>query len=62
MYIGDRGGYICIHTEQHCQVTRESLEAFLSHSFELLQMELAIVTFAGRIRFGDEEIVWYSDN
>lgn len=62
MYIGGRGGYICIHTEQYCQVTRESLEPFLSHLFELSQMELAIVAFAGTIRFGDEEIVWDSEN
>ncbi|MBD2309904.1 MmoB/DmpM family protein [Chroococcidiopsis sp. FACHB-1243] len=62
MYVGGHGGYICIHTEQYCRVTRESLEAFLGHSFELSQMELAIVAFAGKIRFGDKEIVWYSEN
>lgn len=62
MYIGDRGGYIRIHTEQYCRVTRKSLESFLGRSFELSQIEPALVTFAGRIKFGDEEIVWYLEN
>lgn len=62
VYIDDRGGYIRIHTEQYCRVTRKSLEAVLGRSFELSQIEPALATFAGRIRFGDEEIVWYLEN
>lgn len=58
VYIDDRGGYIRIHTEQYCRVTRKSLEAVLGRSFELSQIE-PVATFAGRIIFDKEEIVWY---
>ncbi|NJM73052.1 MAG: monooxygenase [Scytonema sp. RU_4_4] len=62
LYVDDRGGYIRIHTEQYCRVTRKSLEAALGRSFPLSQIEPALATFAGRIRSGDEEIVWYLEN
>lgn len=62
VYVEDRGGYIRIHTEKYCRVTRKSLEAALGRSCQLSQIEPALATFAGRIKFGDDEIVWYLEN
>ncbi|BAY44584.1 Toluene-4-monooxygenase system protein D [Scytonema sp. HK-05] len=62
VYVDDRGGYIRIHTEKYCRVTRQSLEAALGRSCPLSQIEPALATFAGRIQSGDQEIVWYLEN
>jgi toluene monooxygenase system protein D len=59
VYVEDRGGYIRIHTQKYCRVTRKSLEAALGRSCPLSQIEPELATFAGRIRSSDDEIVWY---
>ncbi|KAF3886655.1 MULTISPECIES: MmoB/DmpM family protein [Nostocales] len=62
VYVDDRGGYIRIHTEKYCRVTRKTLEAILGRSCPLSQLEHTLATFAGRIKSGEEEIVWYLEN
>jgi toluene monooxygenase system protein D len=56
----DHGGYVRIHTLQHCRVTRKSLETALGRSFRLAELEPSLSAFAGRMRFvGDEALEWY---
>jgi toluene monooxygenase system protein D len=62
VYVEDRGGYIRIHTERYCRLTRKSLEAALGYSYQLSEIEPNLATFAGRITFGDDEIIWYLEN
>lgn len=56
----DHGGYIRIHTPQHCRVTRASLETALDRPFRLTDLEPSLSSFAGRMKYnGDNEIIWY---
>ncbi len=57
--VEDHGAYVRIHLPRYCRVTRQSLEDALGRPFKLSQLETALSSFAGRIRYGDEEIVWY---
>jgi toluene monooxygenase system protein D len=57
--VQDHGAYVRIHLPRRCRVTRASLEEALGRPFKLAQLETVMSSFAGRIDYGDEEIVWY---
>ncbi len=57
--VEDRGGYIRISVPGRCRVTRASLEDALGRDFPLSELEPALSAFAGRVRFTDDEVLWY---
>lgn len=57
--VDDQGGYIRIHTPNVCRLTRASLEDALGRTFKLHQLEPQLAGFAGRMKSGDDEIVWF---
>jgi toluene monooxygenase system protein D len=57
--VDDQGGYIRIHTPNHCRMTRASLEDALGRNFPLHQLEPSLAGFAGRMNVSDDEIVWF---
>ena len=57
--VEDHGAYVRVHLPDYCRVTRASLEEALGRPFKMTQLELAMPSFAGRIKYGEEEIVWY---
>jgi toluene monooxygenase system protein D len=57
--VDDRGGYIRIHTPKRCRITRKSLQEALGSSISLSQIEPELVSFAGRIRYDEDEILFY---
>lgn len=57
--VEDHRGYVRIHLPRYCRVTQASLEEALGRPFKLAQLENAMPSFAGRIKYGDDEIVWY---
>jgi len=57
--VDDQGGYIRITTPGRCRLTRASLEEALGRSMQLHQIEPQLAGFAGRMQFGDDEVVWY---
>jgi toluene monooxygenase system protein D len=49
-----------IHTDKRCRVTRASLQEALQRPFKLSNLEPALSSFAGRMKYiSDEELVWY---
>lgn len=59
--VDDQGGYVRITTPWRCRLTRKSLEEELGRSFRLSDIEPNLASFAGRIEFGDDEVVWHLD-
>jgi toluene monooxygenase system protein D len=57
--VDDQGGYIRIHTPNHCRMTRASLEDALGRTFPLHRLEPSLAGFAGRMNVSDDEIVWF---
>lgn len=57
--VEDRGGYIRVSMPGRCRVTRHSLEAELGRDFPLSELEPALSAFAGRVKFTDDEVLWY---
>lgn len=57
--VEDRHGYIRVHTPQRCRITRASLEEVLGRPFKLSELEVYMSSFAGRIRFEKNEVVFY---
>ncbi|GAX91280.1 MmoB/DmpM family protein [Effusibacillus lacus] len=57
--VDNRGGYIRIHTPQRCRITRSSLQEALGRSISLTQIEPDLVSFAGRIRYDEDELLFY---
>ncbi len=55
----DRGEYVRIHTARNCRLTRATLEKHLGRSFPLSQLEVEMPSWAGRLRTGMNEYVWY---
>lgn len=59
--VDDQGGYVRITTPWRCRLTRHSVEEELGTDFRLADIEPNLAGFAGRIQFGDDEIVWHLD-
>lgn len=60
LFIDDNAGYVRIHAPRHLRVTRSSLAEALGRPITLPELEPAIASFAGRMRYdGDDELVWY---
>jgi len=59
--VDDQGGYVRITTPWRCRLTRESLEQELGCDFRLSDIEPNLAGFAGRIQFGDDEVIWHLD-
>ena len=60
IFYEDHGGYVRIHTYKRCRVTRTSLQEALQRPFKLSHLELALASFAGRMKYiSDEELIWY---
>lgn len=59
--VEDRGGYIRISVPQRCRLTAASLSEVLGRPFRLAELEPSLSGFAGRMRGGDDEIVWFLD-
>lgn len=57
--VDDQGGYIRITTAGHCRMTRASLEDALGKTMQLHQIEPQLAGFAGRMKVGDDEVIWY---
>lgn len=57
--VDDQGGYIRISVEREARLTRKSMEEELGHAFRLSELEPALSGFAGRMKVGDDEVVWY---
>ena len=57
--VDDAGGYVRVNIAGRCVLTRASLAKELGRDFELSQLEPALSGFAGRMKIGDGEIVWY---
>lgn len=57
--VDDQGGYIRISVEREARLTRQSMEEELGHPFRLSELEPALSGFAGRMKVGDDEVVWY---
>lgn len=60
--VDDQGAYVRITTPWRCRLTRESLELELGQHFRLSDIEPHLVSFAGRIQMGDDEVIWQLDN
>ncbi|WP_067970862.1 MmoB/DmpM family protein [Mycolicibacter icosiumassiliensis] len=61
LQVDDQGAYIRISAPWYCRLTRESLEDALGRPFRLSDIEPNLASFAGRIDFGDDEVVWQLD-
>ena len=60
--VEDRDGYVRIACRGRCRVTRGSLEEAMGEPMRLSELEPAMASFAGRMKFeGDHAIVWYLD-
>jgi toluene monooxygenase system protein D len=59
--VDDRGGYVRISVAGRCRLTGATLSEVLGRRFSLAELEPALSAFAGRMRSGDDEIVWYLD-
>jgi toluene monooxygenase system protein D len=60
IFYEDQGAYVRIHTDKRCRVTRASLQEALQRPFKLSNLEPALSSFAGRMKYiSDEELVWY---
>lgn len=57
--VDDQGGYIRVGMPGRCRLTRHSLEEELGRTFQLHQLEPSLAGFAGRMKVGDDEVVWY---
>ena len=57
--VEDTGGYVRISVPQRCRLTQASLEDALGRSFPLAKLEPSLSGFAGRMRLGDDEVIWY---
>lgn len=57
--VDDRGGYVRISAQQRCRLTGASLSEVLGRRFPLAELEPSLSGFAGRMRTGDDEIVWF---
>ncbi len=57
--VDDRAGYIRISVAGRCRITAATLSDVLGRRFSLAELEPALSAFAGRMRGGDDEIVWY---
>jgi len=56
----DHRAYVRIHISKRCRVTRASLQEALQRPFKLSNLEPALSSFAGRMKYmSDEELVWY---
>lgn len=55
----DRGAYVRVQAQHRLRVTRASIERELGRTFELRELEAQMSAFAGRIKTGSDEIVWY---
>lgn len=61
VFYEDHGGYVRISVPQRCRLTRTSLEEALGRSFQLVELEPSLSSFAGRIHITEDEIVWFLD-
>lgn len=62
LVIEDHAGYVRIHAPRFLRVTRTSLESAAGQTFPLASLEPALVAFAGRMRYvDDDELHWYLD-
>ncbi len=60
LFVEDRAGYVRIHAPRSLRVTRASLAEALGRPISLPELEPAIASFAGRMRYdGDEQLIWY---
>lgn len=57
--VDDQGGYIRVHTQGRCLLTRATLEDELGYTFPIAQLEQNLASFAGRVRTSDDSIEWY---
>lgn len=57
--VGDNGGYIRIQTPWNCRITRLSLEKALGRTIKLSELEVHLASFAGRIRWSEDEVTFY---
>lgn len=57
--IDSRGGYLRVQTPMRARMTQASLEDELGMDMPLANFEKYMPSFAGRIKVGDDEIVWY---
>lgn len=56
--IVDQGGYIRVQAPMRLRVTSASVEEFLGRPFKMTELEVNLSSFAGRIRYGSDEVVW----
>jgi len=57
--VDDQRGYVRIGVPNRCRLSQASLERALGRTFKLSELEPALSAFAGRVRVGDDEMVWY---
>lgn len=55
----DRDGYVRIHAPRVFRLRQQTLQEVLGRRFELSELEPAMPAFAGRLRQGNDEWVWY---
>ena len=58
----DRGGYVRVHTEKECVLTKRSLEQALGRDFDLARLEVEMPSFKGRLQTRSEEFRWFYKN
>lgn len=58
IHVSDHGGYIRVQTERRLRVTSASIEEFLGRPFPMSELEINLCSFAGRIRYNSDEVVW----
>ncbi|NKQ57686.1 monooxygenase [Amycolatopsis sp. K13G38] len=58
----DRGAYIRIQAEDRLELTEATLQEYLGADYRIRSLEVAMSSFAGRVRTGSDHIVWESGN
>jgi toluene monooxygenase system protein D len=57
--VDDQGGYVRIGVPMRCRLTQASLEQALGRPIRLSELEPSLSAFAGRLKSGDDELLWY---
>ncbi len=58
----DRGAYIRVQAEDRLELTEATLQEYLGSDYRIRSLEVAMSSFAGRVRTGSDHIVWESGN